>query len=206
MQQILEELRALADNRNIRDARKLYQLAKAQEMRGVTQALATEALSSSVARQILAPPTRSAGHFASSRPGQDIQADLIDFSKNTKLKGQPERYALVVADVFTRKLGIEPLKSKNAASVGAAMQRELKEMGVERPALIRTDQGKEFARLENEQNVHQMRDVRDTNGLAIVDRGIQSIKRDLAAEVGKKKGTKWADVAEKVVQDHNEQP
>ena len=104
-QQILEELRALADSRNIRDARKLYQ----------------------------APPPRSAGHFASLRPGQDIQADLIDFSKNTKLKGQPERYALVVADVFTRKLGIEPLKSKNAASVGEAMQRELKEMGVERP-------------------------------------------------------------------------
>ena len=101
---------------------------------------------------------------------------------------------MVVADVFTRKLGIEPLKSKNAASVGNAMQRELKEMGVERPALIRTDKGKEFARLDTEQNVHQTRDVRDTNGLAIVDRGIQSIKRDLAQEVGKKKSTKWADV------------
>ncbi len=208
-QQILEELRVLARERNIRDARKLYQMAKAQEMRDVTQALAKEALESSVARQVLAPPPRSAGHFASSRPGQDLQADLIDFSKNTKLKGQPERYALVVADVFTRKLGIEPLKSKSAASVGAAMQRELKEMGLDgdrRPALIRTDKGKEFAGIDNERDVHQTRDVRDTNGLAIVDRGIQSIKRDLAAEVGKKKGTRWADVAEKVVQDHNEQP
>ena len=159
-----------------------------------------------MARQILAPPPRSAGHFASSRPGQDIQADLIDFSKNTKLKGQPHRYALVTADVFTRKLGIEPLKSKSAEAVAAAMQRELQEMGVERPALIRTDKGNEFARLDQERNVHQTRDVRDTNGLAIVDRGIQSIKRDLAAEVGKTKGTKWADVAEKVVRDHNEQP
>jgi uroporphyrinogen-III synthase len=102
----------------------------------------------------------------------------------------------VVADVFSRKLGIEPLKSKTAASVGEATQRELKEMGVERPALIRTDKGKEFASLENERNVHQTRDVRDTNGLAIVDRGIQSIKRDLVQEVSKKKGTKWADVAE----------
>jgi hypothetical protein len=205
-QHILEELRALAHDRNIRDARKLYQLAKAQEMRGVTQALATEALSSSVARQVLAPPPRSAGHFASSRPGQDIQADLIDFSKNTKLKGQPHRYAVVVADVFTRKLGIEPVKDKSSATVAAAMQRELKEMNADKNALVRTDKGREFAGLDNEQNVHQTRDVRDTNGLAIVDRGIQSIKRDLAAEVGKKKGTKWADVAEKVVQDHNETP
>ena len=116
---------------------------------------------------------------------------------------------MVVADVFTRKLGIEPLKSKSAASVGAAMQRELKELGLDgerRPALIRTDKGKEFASLDNERDIHQTRDVRDTNGLAIVDKGIQSIKRDLAAEVGKKKGTRWAGVAEKVVQDHNEQP
>jgi hypothetical protein len=205
-QQILEELRALANDRNIRDARKLYQTAKLLEMRDVTQALATEALSSSVARQVLAPPPRSVGHFASSRPGQDIQADLIDFSKNTKQKGQPHRYALVTADVFTRKLGIEPLKSKSAGEVAAAMQRELKEMGVERSALIRTDKGREFAALDNEQHVHQTRDLRDTNGLAVVDRGIQSIKRDLAAEVGKTKGTKWASVAEKVVRDHNEQP
>ena len=205
-QQILEELRALAENRNIRDARKLYQLAKAQEMRGVTQALASEALKGSIPRQVLAPPPRSAGHFASSRPGQDIQADLIDFSKNTKLRGQPHRYALVTADVFTRKLGIEPLKSKNAATVASAMQRELKEMGADKGALVRTDKGNEFARIDNEQNIHQTRDPKDTNGLAVVDRGIQSIKRDLVAEVGKTKGTKWADVAEKVVRDHNEQP
>jgi len=130
----------------------------------VTQALAKEALEYSVARQVLAPPPRSVGHFASSRPGQDIQADLIDFSKNTRLKGQPYRYALVTADVFTRKLGVEPLKSKSAGEVAAAMQRELKEMGVERPALIRTDQGKEFADLDTERNVHQTRDARDTNG------------------------------------------
>jgi hypothetical protein len=39
-----------------------------------------------------------------------------------------------------------------------------------------------------------------------VDRAIQTIKRDLAAEVGKAKGTRWSDVAEKVVDDHNEKP
>jgi hypothetical protein len=39
-----------------------------------------------------------------------------------------------------------------------------------------------------------------------VDRAIKTLKRDLASEVGKAKGTKWADVAEKVVQDHNEKP
>ena len=73
--------------------------------------------------------------------------------------------------------------------------------------MIRTDQGKEFSSIADaSQDIHQHRDVRDTNGLAIVDRAIQSIKRDLAAEVGKKRGTKWTDVAQKVVDDHNDKP
>jgi hypothetical protein len=76
-----------------------------------------------------------------------------------------------------------------------------------KPALIRTDQGKEFSSVaEASQDIHQSKDVRDTNGVAIVDRAIQSIKRDLAAEVGKKRGTKWTDVVQKVVDDHNEKP
>ena len=73
-------------------------------------------------------------------------------------------------------------------------------------ALIRTDKGNEFSTLNGDKDIHQARDVRDTNGLAVVDRAIKTIKRDLAAEVGKARGTKWADVAEKVVSDHNEKP
>jgi hypothetical protein len=111
MEQRLEELRQIAHDKNIRDARKLYQYAKTLEIREVTQAMAATALESSIPRQVLAPPPKYAGHFASSRPGQDIQADLIDFSKNTSSK-LPHRYALVLADVFTRKLEIEPITNK----------------------------------------------------------------------------------------------
>ncbi len=208
MDQKIEELRQLAYDKNIRDPRKLYQYAKIQEIRDVTQAMASKALESQVARQVLAPPPRYQGHFASSRPGQDIQADLIDFSKNTSAK-IPHRYAVVLADVFTRKLDIETVKTKDASTVEAAMRRGLKDLGVDgsKAALIRTDQGKEFSTINDvAPHIHVQRDVRDRNGLAIVDRGIQSIKRDLAAEVGKKKGTRWSDVAEKVVEDHNEKP
>ena len=111
MEQKIEELRQLAHDKNIGDSRKLYQFAKTKEIRDVTQAMAAQALESSVAKQVLAPPPRYQGHFASSRPGQDIQADLIDFSKNTSAK-LPHRYAVVAADVFTRKLAIEPVKKK----------------------------------------------------------------------------------------------
>jgi hypothetical protein len=43
--------------------------------------------------------------------------------------------------------------------------------------------------MKGERDIHQARDVRDTNGLAAVDRAIKTIKRDLAAEVGKKEGS-----------------
>ena len=204
-------LRDLANDKNIRDARKLYQYARAKGMNFVTQGMAVAALKDSIQRQVLAPAPSGRGHFASSRPGQDIQADLIDFSKNTSQRNE-HRYAVVGADVFTRKVAIEPVKTKNAATVRGAMRNILKELdadeedGERRPALIRTDKGNEFSTLNGDRDVHQARDVRDTNGLAVVDRAIKTIKRDLAAEVGKARGTKWADVAQKVVQDHNEKP
>ena len=124
MDQKIEELRQLAYDKNIRDARKLYQYAKTLEIRDVTMALASKALESQVARQVLAPPPRYQGHFASSRPGQDIQADSIDYSKHTSAK-IPHSYAVVMADVFTRKLEIEPVKTKDASTVQAAMRRGL---------------------------------------------------------------------------------
>ena len=85
MAEPLQRLKDLAYNKNIRDSRKLYQFAKSQGLE-VSTKLAAQALEGSVARQVLAPPPRYEGHFASSRPGQDIQADLIDFSKNTSSK------------------------------------------------------------------------------------------------------------------------
>ena len=182
LEQKIEELRQLALDKNIRDARKLYQVAKIQEIRDVTQAMASKALESSVARQVLAPPSKYQGHFASSRPGQDIQADLIDFSKNTSKKIE-HRYAVVGADVYTRKVAIQPVKTKSAATVQGAMRRILHDLDADeddedrRPALIRTDQGKEFSSIaEASRDIHQQRDLRDTNGLGIVDRAIQSIK------------------------------
>ena len=205
-----QQLRELANDKNIRDSRKLYQYARAKGMDFVTQGMTVAALKDSIQRQILAPAPSGRGHFASSRAGQDIQADLIDFSKNTSARNA-HRYAVVGADVFTRKVAIEPVKTKNAATVRGATRNILRELDADeddeerRPALIRTDKGNEFASLDG-RDIHQARDVRDTNGLAVVDRAIKTIKRDLAAEVGKAKGTKWADVAEKVVDDHNEKP
>ncbi len=54
-QQQTEQLKALAEDKNIRDSRKLYQYARAKGM-DITQAMASAALKDSVQRQVLAPP------------------------------------------------------------------------------------------------------------------------------------------------------
>jgi hypothetical protein len=60
--------------------------------------------------------------------------------------------------------------------------------------------------LADEHDIHQNKDVRDRNGLAIVDKGMQTIKRSLAAETGKTRKGNWAAVAKKTVQDYNHTP
>ena len=183
----MEDLRALAENKNIRDPRKLYQYARSQGQE-VTVKQATEALRNSTSRQLLAPPTRYQGHFASSGPGDSLQLDLIDFGARNKKQGQ---FALVGADVYTRRLAIEPLKTKSAQEVYDQTANVLEELHAKDNAVITTDAGKEWAQVSrdySENLIHRSKDVRDANGIAVVDAGIKSIKRDLASEVGKERG------------------
>ena len=70
--------------------------------RDLTSVRAAAALRSDVARQILAPKPRSLGKSAAEGPNDRLQADLVDFSQNTRGRN---KYRLVVQDVFTREIG-----------------------------------------------------------------------------------------------------
>ena len=115
----MEVLRDLADDFNVRDPRKLFQLARQRDL-DVTQAMAFEALKADVGRQVQAPRPRALGKSAAEGPNDQLQADLIDFSQNTRGK---TKYGLVVMDVFTREAAVEPLQNKNAETVGRATKR-----------------------------------------------------------------------------------
>ena len=115
-----------------------------------------------------------------------LQADLIDFSQNT-------RYGLVVMDVFTRAAAVEPLQNKNAETVGRATKRAAQE--VTGDDVVTTDLGNEFATLGQElpeEAVHRTKRPEDRNATAVVDRGIQTLKKDLATRVARK-GGQWSD-------------
>ena len=93
-QAALDLLRRLARDFNVRDARKLYQIAKFPNQPAVTVNRAREALRGDVARQVLAPKPH---------------ADLIDFSQNTR---SAKKYGLVVTDVFTREAVTRALRTR----------------------------------------------------------------------------------------------
>ena len=140
----------------------------------VTQAMAFEALKADVGRQVQAPRDR-------------LQADLIDFSQNTRGK---TKHGLVVMDVFTREAAVEPLQNKNAEAVGRATKWAARELaGDDENFAVTTDLGNEFATLERELPgvaVHRTKRPEDRNAMAAVDRGIQTTRVA-------RKGGQWSD-------------
>ena len=86
----LQLLRQLANDFNVRDARKLHQLARREfpDRPDLTQSRARVALREDVARQVLAPKPRSQGKSAAEGPNDRLQADLIDFSQNTRSRNK----------------------------------------------------------------------------------------------------------------------
>ena len=64
---VLQRLRSLGDEYNLRDPRKLLQIAQRQGVAGATTALAKKALAADVGRQILRPPPRATGKAAATR-------------------------------------------------------------------------------------------------------------------------------------------
>ena len=119
-EQIIEELKLLADDLNIRSPAKLLAIARKREIRDATLKFAQQALAKDVGRQIFAPKPRSLGKSAAENPNTRLQADLIDFSKNARSRSGAN-YALLLSDVFTRELEVRPLKTKNPDEVNAAL-------------------------------------------------------------------------------------
>ena len=158
--------------------RKLYRLARQRDL-DVTQAMAFEALKADVGRQVQAPRPRTLGKSAAEGPNDRLQADLIDFSQNTRGK---TKYGLVVMDVFTREAAVEPLRNKNAETVGRATKRAARELtGDDGNFVVTTDLGNEFATLDRElpkEAVRRTKRPEDRNAIAVVDRGIQTLKKD----------------------------
>ena len=88
----------------------------------------------------------------------------------------------------------------------AEHQREL--TGDDGNFVVTTDLGNEFATLDRElpaEAVHRTKRPEDRNAIAVVDRGIQTLKKDLATRVARK-GGQWSDHFERAAGAYNARP
>ena len=111
---IIEQLRALANEAAIRSVPKLLKTAASEGLKA-TKKQAEEALAERVPAQVLKPPPRSSGKVFSESPQSRWACDLIDFSQNTSRPGG-KAYILVLMQVWSRKLLGSINEGKNMAS------------------------------------------------------------------------------------------
>ena len=200
-------LKNLADEYGARSPEKLRQVARSLGQHPTLEQC-KRALAENVPAQTLGPAPRSLGKSAAEAPYQRLQADLQDYSQNTHGKANEEhRYALQVSDVYTRKAYTEPLKTKSGPEVNAAMRSIMERIpGHAENAVLTTDAGAEFKGMDRvlpASGVH--REKQGVNDIAVVDRTMQTLKRDLEARA-QTKGTGWKQNLEKVTSDFNRRP
>ena len=165
-QEAIGLLEQLARDFNVRDPRKLFQIARREfpDRRDLTSARAAAALRGDVARQILAPKPRSLGKSAAEGPNDRLQADLVDFFQNTRGRN---KYGLVVQDVFTREIATKALPDKRAETVTRAAAEIIPDLVQEEGNyVVTTDLGNEFQGLEAALPggaVHRQKDPSDRN-------------------------------------------
>ena len=195
-QEAIGLLEQLARDFNVRDPRKLFQIARREfpDRRDLTSAQAAAALRGDVARQILAPKPRSLGKSAAEGPNDRLQADLVDFSQNTRGRN---KYGLVV----------QP--DKRAETVTRAAAEIIPDLVQEEGNyVVTTDLGNEFQRLEAALPggaVHRQKDPSDRNATAVVDRAIQTLKKDLAGMVARRGGG-WGEHVDEAAEAYNARP
>ena len=172
----------MADDFNVRDPRKLYRLARQRDL-DVTHPMAFEALKADVGRQVQAPRPRALGKSAAEGPNDRQQADLIDFSQNTRGGRPPWNLCR------TR----TPRRWAERGTTGTLWSRQTWARSSPRWTGSCPDA------------VHRTKRPEDRNAIAVVDRGIQTLKKDLATRVARKRG-QWSDHFERAAGAYNARP
>jgi hypothetical protein len=164
---------------------------------------ADEFVKAQTERQLLAPRPKSDGVTASLGPGQEYQADLIDY----KNFGQQtsSRVVLAVLDPNNRLLRLEALPNKRPATVAAGFRKILQRMPT--PKALSTDVGQEFkthfeTMLKELSIIHKFKG--SINSLARLDAGIAQIKKQISRLMIRKGGKMDAALIAQAEKNYNE--
>ena len=115
----------------------------------------------------------------------------------------------MVQDVFTREIATKALPDKRAETVTRAAAEIIPSLVQEEGNyVVTTDLGNEFRGLEEAlpgQAVHRQKDPSDRNATAVVDRAIQTLKKDLAGMVARRGGG-WGEHVDEAAEAYNARP
>jgi hypothetical protein len=134
-----------------------------------------------------------------------LQSDLIDFSNSARSSDNKKKYALVISDVYTRKSTTKAIDDKTQSTVNAAFN-EIVEKNPGQDVVVTTDQGKEFTSLDDQPGViHRTKEKKNRNSISVVDRMIQTLKKDISADIADE-GGRWDSKLEDVTKAYNSRP
>ena len=138
------------------------------------------------------------------------QADLIEYP-GLEFHNKNFRYVLLVVDVFTKMVYVEPLKRKMGENTAEAMEKIISSVSAP-PVMLVTDRGKEFYN-QSFQNVmfsnginHFSVPSRTKFKASVAERAIRTIKTKLDRYMQHTKKKSWVTVIDDIVDGYNRTP
>ena len=177
---------------------------------GISERVVAAILAQQTSTQAFGPAWKSEGKIVAPEKNSLWQCDILDqTSRNAKVNGG-NRFALIVVDVWSRRVGAWPLQTKTPDEVVEALKEAGKTLGGV-PKTLETDNGGEFggsfgALLSTLHILHVIKDPRHLNGLAIVDSAINIIRRIIGKELVDTKGESWVERLKGAVEALNARP
>ena len=134
------------------------------------------------------------------------EADLADMQKLRKRNDQVT-FLLVVIDVFSRYLWVEPLRGKTNREMLGAFQRLFER--APKPRRLRTDRGNEFTSGEMEDyfdrmNIEHWSAHNDEMKASFAESAVRNLKKSLWGYMRKRKVYRYVDILQDAVQAYND--
>ena len=166
-------------------------------------------------RQVFQAVAPSDGKSAPMGVMENLYTDLIDLYAF----GSTERAILVLLDGFTRKAALQAITDKKPETVAVAFEealqrlqgfRRLRPAGAPVSKTVASDAGYEYTSkpfqnvLERRNLAHKIK--RSKNSISLVDRAIQTIKKQIFRRLARRGDLKWAEVLAEVERAYNNSP
>ncbi len=149
----------------------------------LTSTEAQEFVSQQASNQVFQARLPSDGKISAKRMDMRWMADLMDQSKRaSSMRPGAAKYAMVVVDVFSRKVFVEAMTQKSDAEAKSAMRKILHSNEGVDPKELSVDLGREWAGpafkelMQDKGIVVRTKDPQQVNSIAAVDRAMQSFK------------------------------